>query len=141
VHAAFGTVVVVVCAMAIVIALVALARSGKTWSDYGKGGLVMDRDVPSTTAVTPPAERDAEIRELLQARNARRLRRGEEPVDIEAELARLTAAAPAVDSELRDEVRQHVIARNLRRERAGRPPLDVEAEVERELRRLGELED
>jgi hypothetical protein len=142
VHAAFGTVVVVVSVVAIVLAVIALARSGHTWSDYGKGRLVMDRDLtPAPSPASPAAagEREAEIRSLLEARNARRLRRGEEPVDIEAELARLTAPEPAFDPGLRDEVRQLVVARNLRRERAGQPPLDVEAEVERELRRLTEL--
>ena len=74
---------------------------------------------------------------MLEARNARRARRGEAPVDVEQELARLTA--PAVDPELREEIRQLVVARNHRRVRAGKPPLDVEAEIEREITALGEL--
>jgi hypothetical protein len=83
------------------------------------------------------AERDDEIRQLLEARNERRARRGEDPVDVDAELARLTA--PAVDPELREEIRQLVVARNHRRMRAGQPPLDVESEIEREIAALGEL--
>jgi hypothetical protein len=83
------------------------------------------------------AERDAEIRQLLEARNERRARRGEAPIDVDSELARLTA--PAVDPELREEIRQLVVARNHRRVRAGKPPLDVEAEIEREIASLGEL--
>jgi hypothetical protein len=71
---------------------------------------------------------------MLDARNERRARRGEAPVDVEAELARLTA--PAVDPGLEAEVRQLVIARNERRERRGQPPLDVEEEVARQLREL-----
>ncbi len=156
VHEAFGTVVFIVCGVAIVLALVALLTSGRTWSEYGKGGLVMDRDSgrPSPAPVAP-AERDAEIRELLAARNARRARRGEAPLDVEAEFARLTAAGSAaggaaevavegaaeveVDPSLREEVRQLVEARNHRRVRAGKPPLDVEAEVERELARVRDL--
>jgi hypothetical protein len=74
---------------------------------------------------------------MLEARNARRARRGEAPLDVDAELARLTA--PHVDPELRQEIRDLVKARNYRRTRAGKPPLDVEAEVEREIARLGEL--
>src|SRR5947209_8319461 len=104
--------------------------SGRTWSDYGKGGLLMDTDDPRGKAAAPPVslgERDAEIRAMLGARNARRQRRGEPPIDIEAELARLTAAPPEVDPGLREEVRQLVLARNHRRVRAGKPPLDVEA--------------
>ena len=82
-------------------------------------------------------ERDTEIRELLEARNARRRRRGEPEVDIEAELARLTA--PAIDAELRSEIRDLVVARNHRRARKGKPPLDVEAEIEREISSLSGL--
>ena len=72
---------------------------------------------------------------MLGARNARAAARGEAEVDVEDELARLTA--PAVDPGLRDEVRDMVIARNARREARGEPPLDVEAEVERQLREFG----
>ena len=83
------------------------------------------------------AERDAEIRQLLTARNERRARRGEEPVDVEAELQRLTApAAQTVDAGLREEVRSLVVARNERRARQGKKPLDVEVEIERQLREL-----
>ncbi|HZU40603.1 MAG TPA: hypothetical protein VE992_06110 [Solirubrobacteraceae bacterium] len=148
-HAAFGTIVVVVCVVAIVIAVVALASSNRTWSEHGKGGLIMERDLPRGAAAGAPsatAERDSEIRALLEARNARRARRGEPPLDVEAELARLTApddvtasGLPAVDAELREEIRQLVVARNHRRVRAGEPPLDVEAEVERELRKVADL--
>jgi hypothetical protein len=125
-----------------VLALVALMMSGRTWSEYGRGGLVMDRDSarggpPSSAAAT--GERDAEIREMLVARNARRQRRGEPPLDVEQELARLTASAVSVDPSLREEVRQLVLARNHRRVRAGKSPLDVDAEVERELRKVSQL--
>jgi hypothetical protein len=76
---------------------------------------------------------------MLQAGNARRRRRGQPELDVDAELARLTAAPtarPGVDEELRDEVRTLVIARNHRRIRRGLTALDVEAEVRRELARL-----
>ena len=82
-------------------------------------------------------ERDTEIRQMLEARNARRLRRGEPPLDIELELRRLTA--PQIDAELRSEIRDLVVARNTRRVRRGRPPLDVESEVERQIAELGQL--
>jgi DNA-binding FadR family transcriptional regulator len=140
VQAAFGTVVWVVCGLAIVIGIAALVVSGKTWEDFGKGLFVRDQDLPrgprpdSTAALL---ERDTEIRELLEARNARRRRRGEPPIDVEREFARLTA--PRIDPELEAEIRQLVIARNNRRARLGKPPLDVEAEVSREIEKLGEL--
>jgi hypothetical protein len=73
---------------------------------------------------------------MLEARNARRRRRGEPEIDIEAEVGRLTA--PLVDDELRSEIRDLVIARNHRRARRGKPPLDVEAEIEREIGELSQ---
>jgi hypothetical protein len=131
VHSAFNIVIWVVCILAVVIALGALIASRKTWEDYGKGRFTMDRDEPPADSGAGLAERDEEIRQLLAARNARRARRGESPIDVDQELARLTA--PAVDPELREEIRQLVVARNHRRVRAGKPPLDVEAEIEREI--------
>jgi hypothetical protein len=100
----------------------------------------MDRDASSGArpgSAGPLLERDEEIRQMLQARNAHRARRGEEPVDVEQELRRLTG--PQIDPELREEIRQLVEARNYRRTRAGKPALDVDAEVEREISRLGDL--
>jgi hypothetical protein len=133
-HSAFNIVIWVVCILAVLIAFGALIASRKTWEDYGKGSFVMDHETPRESGV---AERDDEIRQLLQARNERRARRGEAPVDVDSELARLTA--PAVDPALREEIRQLVVARNHRRVRAGKPPLDVEAEIEREIESLGGL--
>jgi hypothetical protein len=86
------------------------------------------------------SERESEIRELLEARNARRLRRGEAPLDVEREVSRLTGArqdrAAGLDPALREEIRQLVVARNDRRVRVGKPPLDVEREVQREIETL-----
>ncbi len=102
----------------------------------------MDRESPGDSrpgSGVAVAERDLEIRQLLDARNARRARRGEPPVDVDEELSRLTAPAPAIDPALREEIRQLVVARNHRRVRAGKPPLDVEAEIEREIAGLSGL--
>ena len=137
---AFGTVLWIVCALSAFGAFIALVTARKTWKDYGKGGLSLDRDDASGPAAGSAAaahERNAEIREMLEARNARRARRGEPPVDVEQELARLTA--PMVDPELRSEIRDLVIARNHRRARLGKPPLEVEAEIEREIAGLTDL--
>jgi len=139
VHHAFGTVLWVVCAVGIIVAVLALVMSRKTWEDYGKG-LLMDSELPQGPApgsATAIHERDTEIREMLKAKNERRLRRGEKPIDVEEELARLTA--PKIDAGLRAEIRDLVIARNHRRTRAGKPPLDVEAEIEREISKLSNL--
>lgn len=116
--------------------------SGKLYSGIGKtGGLSLDEPdrVPGPRAGSPAAkaEADAEIRQMVEAKNVRRAARGEAPLDVDAEIAALNRPAGGHDEALREEVRQLVVARNERRGRAGKPPLDVDAEVERELRELG----
>lgn len=78
-----------------------------------------------------------ELRQLLEAKAARAEARGEEPIDVEIELARLAGQMPVEDPGLRAEVRDLVIASNERRARRGQPLLDVEAEIERRLRDAG----
>jgi hypothetical protein len=134
VQSAFEVVIWIVCVLGIVIGVVALVVSNRPWDDFGRTRLVMDYDLsrgarPGSAAAL--VERDEEIRQLLEARNARRLRRGEQPIDVEAELRQLTT--PQIDDELRAEIRDLVVARNHRRMRAGKPPLDVEVEVERQI--------
>ncbi len=130
---AFLIVVIAVGIVGVLGAIVALVSSPRAWESIGDRG---------AGAPHPDAERDAEIRQMLEARNARRRRRGEPEQDVEAELRRLIAApaprAPAdgTDPALRDEIRELVVARNHRRARRGEPPLDVDAEVARELDRL-----
>jgi hypothetical protein len=134
---AFEPVLFIVCGLGIVGAVLALLSAGKTWREYGKSRLLMERDQdagPAAGSAAAILERDSEIRQLLDARNERRKRRGEPPLDIEEELSRLNALQ--VDGQLKAEIRELVIARNHRRARAGKPPLDVEAEVAREI---GEL--
>jgi len=130
----------VVCILGAIVALAALISSRKTWEDLGKNRLLMDSDLPRNPGRVAPIsnlERDEEIRQMLEARNHRRLRRGEPPLDVERELAKLTAADH--DPTLRKEIRDLVIARNYRRTRAGKPALDIDAEVERELAKLADL--
>ena len=136
-QSAFGTVVLVVCGVGVAGAVAALLLNRRTWDEYGRNQLVRDSETtPAHRRVAAGAdrERDEEIRQMLEARNARRRRRGERELDIEDELGRLTA--PLVDDELRGEIRDLVIARNHRRERQGKPPLDVDAEVERQIAQL-----
>jgi hypothetical protein len=137
---AFGIVIWVVVVVGTIFAAVAFFTSAKLYDQIGKGGLSLrdgsdlpDRVVPTGAAAL--RERDEEIRQMLEARNARRARRGEVPLDVEAELAELTRAT--VDAGLALEIRELVEARNARRIRQGKEPLDVEAEVERQLRELG----
>ena len=128
----FGTVIIVVSIVAVLVAAASYWGSGRVYRGIGASDLVMRREQPSAP---DSAEAREEIRQMLEAKSARRTARGEPPLDVEAELAALGGAA---DPGLRDEVRQLVIARNERRLRQGKEPLDVEAEVERQLRTLGE---
>jgi hypothetical protein len=140
VQAAFGTVLWIVCVVGIIVALFALLTARRTWEEYGKNRLVLDREAgggPAAGSTAATLERDTEIRQLLEARNTRRARRGEPPIDVESELRRLTA--PQIDSALRSEIRDLVIARNHRRIRRGQPPLDVESEIERQIAELSSL--
>src|SRR5256885_15106182 len=140
VESGLAVVVIVVSILGIIGAVVAFVGSGKLYDQVGKGGLSIERDPaagPPPGSAAARAEADAEIRQMLEAKSARREARGEPPLDVDAELAALTApAAASEDDALRDEVRQLVIARNDRRLARGQEPLDVEAEVERQLRDL-----
>jgi hypothetical protein len=139
---AFEIIVWVVAVVGAIVAVFTLVGTGRSLREIGARGLVRDEDgagdgAGDGGAAGAAGERDAEIRQMLEARNARRVRRGEAPRDVEAELAALEPAAPAaVHDALREEVREHVLARNARRVRAGSDPLDVEAEIERRIRDL-----
>ena len=141
VDSGLAVVVIVVSIVGIVAAVVAAIGSGRLYDQVGKGAFSLDREEPSGPAPDSPAgraEAAEEIRQLVEAKSARREARGEPPLDVEAEVAALTAGPEAVrDDSLREEVRQLVEARNERRIRRGEEPLDVEAEVERQLRDLG----
>jgi hypothetical protein len=142
--------------LSVVMSIVFLLSGGSAYDEIGRGGLSGESEQPPAPApavgaawerralrANPElerAERDREIRQMLQARSERRVRRGEPALDIEAELAALTAERPAQaqpDDGIAHEVLQLVVARNERRERQGLEPLDIEAEVQRTLAELG----
>jgi len=138
----FGTVVIVLAVVAGVVAAAAYVGSGKLYDGIGKGAFSLDQPDrpkgPQPGSAAYNAEAEAETRQMLEAKSALRVARGESPLDIDAEYASLTSMAPVGhDEALREEVRQLVVARNERRARQGEPPLDVEAEVDRQLRDLG----
>jgi hypothetical protein len=117
-------------------------------SQIGKGPLAIEQELPQKSGGPAPAPvsaevREAEVRQMVEAKAYRQAARGEDPVDVEAEVERLLDDRPAPslagDTGLREEVRQLVVARNERRKRKGEDPLDVEAEVERQLRELENL--
>ena len=138
---AFGTILIVIVLVAIVIACLSYIGSGAIYRGLGKTGVTtLDepdlRPGPAPGSPAATAEAQEEIRQMLEAKSDRREARGEAPLDIAEEMAALTASAP-VDAGLREEVRQLVVARNQRRARQGNEPLDVDAVVERQLRSLG----
>ena len=131
----FGTVLIVVAVIAVLVAVVSYWGTGRIYAGLGReGGLDMTREPPAQAS---GAEVQEEIRQMLEAKSQRRQARGEPGLDVEAELTALTQTTAAGDPGLRDEVRQLVIARNERRLRQGKEPLDVEAEIERQLRAAG----
>ena len=138
----FGTVVIILAVVAALFAAIAYVGSGKLYDGIGKGAFSLDEPDkprgPQPGSAAYAAEAEAETRQMLEAKSALRVARGETALDVDAEYAALTRPSPAGrDEALRDEVRQLVIASNERRERRGEAPLDVEAEVDRQLRDLG----
>jgi len=136
---AFGTVLIVVVLVAIVAACLSYIGSGDVYRGLGRTGMSLHepelRSEPVAGSPAAHAEAQEEIRQMLEAKSARREARGERPLDVAAEMAALENRASAAS--LRDEVRQLVVAGNERRERRGQEPLDVETEVERRLKELG----
>ncbi len=143
----FTLVVVGAVVLFALVGIAAFLAGGSVYDQIGEGGLSMGGNAtgPSESAEgSPPAqaEREQEIRQMLQARSERLVRRGEQPLDVDAEIAKLEHPAaegsPGAehDAGLTEEVRQLVKARNERRGRAGEPPLDVESEVQRTLSEL-----
>jgi hypothetical protein len=155
-QAAFPFVVFGAVGLSLVMSIVFLLSKGSMYDEIGSGGLPDEGEIPGmrgspygagapdyTSIVRSPelqrAEREQEIRQLLQARSERRVRRGEPALDIDAEVAKLLDAQPANsghDPGIAEEVLQLVVARNERRERQGLEPLDLEAEVQRTLAEL-----
>ena len=138
---ALGIVIFVVVGVSVVVAVISLFGRSRLYDDIGRGGLSIgeDRDLCPRGGSAPPvsaAEREEDIRQMLEARNARRAAQGRPTVDVEQELAELTRPAAASDPEILEEVRQLVEARNARRVARGQEPLDVEAEIARQLRDL-----
>jgi hypothetical protein len=145
-----GEVILIVVFAAIPVALVTfVVGAGKALDQVGKGQFAVEFESDLPQKITDdsgpgsPVQREAEIRQLLQAKAYRQRERGGPALDVEAELAKLMTEGPpaptGVDPQLVQEVRQLVVARNERRARQGKEPLDVEHEVQRQLRELENL--
>ena len=139
---AFGIVLIAMVVVGILVAVASYWGSGDIYRGLGRtGGLSLDepenRPVPVAGSPAAHAEAQEEIRQMLEAKSARSVARGDGPIDVEAEMDALTATPTPIDPALREEIRELVVARNERRVRRGQEPLNVEAEVEREVLRLG----
>jgi len=142
-----GAILLGISAIAAPIAGYLFHRTAEAWRSFGKGPFAIEPGAPGEasgarpTEPVDPAIQAAEVRQMLEAKAERRRRRGEAPLDVEAETTRLLASAgptaasrgEEIEAELRQEVRQLVVSRNERRLRQGLEPLDVEAETERQL--------
>jgi hypothetical protein len=134
---AFGYVIFGVVIVGALVAVLSLFFRANAYDQIGRGGMSLNEDGPPRPApggAIYSRERDAEIRQMLVAKNARRAARGEAERDVETELAELNR--PAIDPALRKEIRDLVVARNRRRVARGREPLDVDSEVERQIAEL-----
>ena len=95
-----GIVLVLIILVVLPIAAVLFARSGATWRGIGSSGpFAIDPDLSQRRRVLDSApqrptlseELRAEVRELVVASNERRMSRGQEPLDVEAETERQCA--------------------------------------------------
>jgi hypothetical protein len=141
-----GYVLAAITLVVLPVAAFSFARSGPAWQSIGEGGRFgVMHSMPPPRMGQPSPEIDlavqaAEARQMLEAKSYLRMRRGEGPLDVEAEMTALLDSEPSggpgkddLDEKLRAEVRELVVARNERRMRRGEGPLDVEAEVERQV--------
>jgi hypothetical protein len=140
-----GDVFLILVIVAIPFAVLSFALGARSaLSQIGKGPLAIDDEPPPADEGPAAAPiREQEVRQMVEAKAYRQRARGEAPIDVEAETARLLSVQQpgslGADAGLREEVRQLVVARNERRQRRGEEPLDVDAEVERRLRELENL--
>jgi len=131
--------------LSIVMSVVFLVSKGSVYDQVGQGGMTRDSDATDLVSMSAPpisstagrAEQEREVRQMLSARSARMVARGEPALDIDVEVARLLVpAAAGHDAGLEDEVKELVTAKNERRARQGLEPLDVASEVQRTLAEL-----
>jgi hypothetical protein len=81
---AFLAVVIGVSLLAFVVAAIALATSGGSYDEIGRGGISVEEPQRQETY----ADVVAEVREFIELSNAHRIARGEPPLDVDAEVSR-----------------------------------------------------
>jgi len=88
-----GNVLLLITLVVVPVAGIAFARSGQAWRGIGRGPYAIDPDLPprSVRRQASPVTRElqeVEVRQMVEAKSYRRERRGEEPLDIDAETER-----------------------------------------------------
>src|SRR5437764_7746875 len=103
----FGTVIVVVGCLGVIVAVFSLRGARGLYDTIGKGAFSLDEpDRPRGPEPGSPqarAEAEEEVRQLVEAKSARRQARGEPALGVDAEVAPLVASPPGLDGALRAE--------------------------------------
>jgi len=92
----YGNVLWLITLVVAPIAAFAFAGASKAWRGIGRGPYAIDPDLPprSVRPLPSPANhetREAEVRQMVQAKSYWRERRGEAPLDVERETERRLA--------------------------------------------------
>lgn len=88
---AFPLMLLLLVAIVVPVAAIAFSRSGRGLDELGRGRFAVDFEDAGSE------DREEELRQLVEARAWRRRRRGEDPGDVEAEIARILALDPEGD--------------------------------------------
>lgn len=137
VQSAFGIVIFSVVGISGLIAIATFVFGGAPpHSTIGGNAFTVADAGPETAEM-----REDDVRQMLEARNQRRIARGESPGDVDAELRDLLAPQQdrALDGEVLAEVQAIVSARQARRRRRGRPEGDFDAEVDELVRSIADV--
>jgi hypothetical protein len=91
-----GHVLILITLVVLPIAAIAFAGAGKAWRGIGRGPYAIDPDLPprSVRPLSSPVSeeiREAEVRQMVEAKSFRRQRRGEPALDVAAETKRRLA--------------------------------------------------
>jgi hypothetical protein len=105
-----GSVLIAITLAVLPIAAISFARSGQAWRSIGRGPYAIDPDLPPTRSRhanqvfdlfdgeldshgqgDSEATKEAEVRQMVEAKAYRHARRGEAPLDVEAEVERRMA--------------------------------------------------
>ena len=123
-----GFALTLITLIALPIALIAFARTGPLWESVGKGPFAIEQEMPPPSRLSQPDApvdrklQEAEARQMLEAKSYRRQQRGEAPLDVEAEVARLLDSPGAAGTGDRREAARRGAAAGRRPQRTAYAP-------------------